>query len=361
MANIISIATANPAYCHQQSDILSFMQNVYQLNETDQRKLKFLYHQSGINTRYSAVPDFNGSDAERNFIPADAKANFPLLEERMKIFDTCALSLSIEAIQKCIDLVLPANQITHLITISCTGMSAPGLDLQIMHALELPATIFRTSINFMGCYAAVHGLKLAKMICDSTPNANVVIVATELCTLHFQKEFTEDNAASSLLFADGAAAVLVSNCSNKKETLSIESFYSQVAHKGEQDMAWNLSSKGFLMRLSSYIPQLIEADIEELISQALAAGDYAKNDITYWCIHPGGKRILDLIQKKMELSETDLQYARKVLYDYGNMSSPTVLFVLKEIMESLHESKALILGMAFGPGLTMETFTLKKN
>jgi predicted naringenin-chalcone synthase len=361
LANIISIATANPTYCLQQLDILAFMQNVYQLNEVDQRKLKFLYHQSGIHTRYSAIADYHGGEAARDFIPADTSADFPLLEKRMEFFDAHALNLSVSAIQKCIEPFLPIHQITHLITISCTGMSAPGLDLQIMQALELPTTIFRTSINFMGCYAAVHGLKLAKMICDSTPNANVVMVATELCTLHFQKEFTEDNAASSLLFADGSAAVLVSNCINAPKSLSIQNFYAQVAFNGQEDMAWNLSSKGFLMKLSSYIPQLIEADIEALISKALAAGNNTKSDITHWCIHPGGKRILDLIQRKMQLSESDLQYARKVLYNYGNMSSPTVLFVLKEIMEAIDQPRAVILGMAFGPGLTMETFTLKNN
>ena len=119
----------------------------------------------------------------------------------MVIFDQEALELSVTAVNKCIDGIIDPQQITHLITISCTGMSAPGLDLQLMQQLSLPATIFRTSINFMGCYAAIHGLKIAKMICDSTPGSNVMVVATELCTLHFQKEFTEDNAASSLLFA----------------------------------------------------------------------------------------------------------------------------------------------------------------
>lgn len=361
MANIISIATANPAYCHQQLDILAFMQNVYQLNEVDQRKLKFLYRQSGIHTRYSVIADYHGTEASSNFIPSDTNADFPMLEKRMEIFDAHALNLSIIAIRKCIEPVLPIGKITHLITISCTGMSAPGLDLQIMQALALPASIFRTSINFMGCYAAVHGLKLAKMICDSTPNSNVIIVATELCTLHFQKEFTEDNAASSLLFADGSAAVLVSNCINSPTAFSIQNFYSQVAFNGKEDMAWNLSSKGFLMQLSSYIPQLIEDDIEALVSKALTNGNITKNDITHWCIHPGGKRILDIIQRKMQLTPDDLQYARKVLYHYGNMSSPSVLFVLREIMDAIDQPGAVVFGMAFGPGLTMETFTLKNN
>ena len=361
MADIISIATSSPTYKHLQSDIHSFMQENYLLDTGGKRKLKFLYDHSGINTRHSVIPDYNTSLEKRGFIPTNPSASFPTLETRMQIFETEALTLSMEAINKCIDGIIDTKLVTHLITISCTGMSAPGLDLQLMHALSMPSSIFRTSINFMGCYAAIHGLKLAKMICDSTPNSNVIVVATELCTLHFQKEFTEDNAASSLLFADGSAAILISNCLSGYPKLSIKNFYAEVVEKGKADMAWNISSKGFLMTLSSYIPQLIEADIENLIQKALHVNELDISDVTHWCIHPGGKRILDLVQRKMKLTDEDLQYARKVLFNHGNMSSPTVLYVLKEIIDNLNEQPATIEGMAFGPGLTMETFTVVNN
>ena len=361
MADIISIGTSCPAYKHKQSDILAFMQENYSLDADGKRKLKFLYDHSGINSRHSVIPDYTISLKNKGFLPTNPSDPYPLLEARMQIFDKEALILSIEAIKKCIAGIIEEKSITHLITISCTGMSAPGLDLQLMQALSLPSHIFRTSINFMGCYAAIHGLKLAKMICDSSPNSNVVVVATELCTLHFQKVFSEDNAASSLLFADGSAAALISNCLPIYPKLTLNKFYSEVVEKGKTDMAWNLSSKGFLMKLSSYIPQLIESDIENLIDKALITNDLNFNDITHWCIHPGGKRILDLIQRKMKLSDHHLQYARKILSENGNMSSPTVLYVLKEIMENIKEQPATILGMAFGPGLTMETFTVSKK
>ncbi len=361
MADIISIATSSPTYKHLQTEILAFMQDTYQLDTAGKRKLKFLYDHSGINTRHSVIPDYNTSLKKSEFIPSDPTAAFPLLETRMDIFETEALSLSIQSINKCIEGIIDPTAITHLITISCTGMSAPGLDLQLMQALSLTKSIFRTSINFMGCYAAVHGLKLAKMICDSTPNSNVIVVATELCTLHFQKEFSEDNAASSLLFADGSAAILISNCLNNIPKLTIKNFYSEVVEEGKADMAWKLNSKGFLMTLSSYIPQLIEADIENLIAKILHENELTVSDITHWCIHPGGKRILDLIQRKMKLTDEDLKYARSVLFNNGNMSSPTVLYVLKEIMDNLNDQPATIVGMAFGPGLTMETFTVVKN
>lgn len=212
----------------------------------------------------------------------------------------------------------------------------------------------------MGCYAAIHGLKMAKMICDSTPNANVVIVATEICTLHFQKEYSEDNAASSLLFADGAAAVFISNQITSSTALQIDGFYATVANKGKDHMAWELSSKGFLMRLSSYIPQLIESDINALVAAAMEATGNKKEAITDWCIHPGGKRILDLIEKKLGLADHDLLVSREVLQEHGNMSSPTVLFVLKKLMERSGNNKANMMGMAFGPGLTMETFFVSR-
>ena len=356
MADIISIATAVPDFCHKQSDILHFMQDIYGLDEADKRKLKFLYDHSGIDTRYSVIKDYGVASGHRTFIPVERDTNFPALEARMEVYDRQAVTVSKKAIHDCLQNFITPQEITHLITVSCTGMSAPGLDLQLMGEMELSPNIFRTSVNFMGCYAAIHALKLAKMICDSTDKANVVIVATELCTLHFQKEYTLDNAASSLLFADGCAAVLISNGHTSPNALSLRGFYSHVAQKGKADMAWQLSSKGFLMTLSGYVPQLIQEDINTLVGAALAHNGLSLPDITHWCIHPGGKRILDVIQKQLQLPANALAYSRDILLRYGNMSSPTVLFVLKEMMYNRDDTPARILGMAFGPGLTMETF-----
>lgn len=360
MADIISIARALPDHCHKQSDIFHFMQEIYGVTADETRKLKFLYDHSGIDTRYSVVRDYGAGITKRSFIPSEKNADFPNLEQRMEVFEKEALSLSVKAMEACIDNIISPQEITHLITVSCTGMSAPGLDLQLMNEMKLLPNIFRTSVNFMGCYAAIHALKLAKMICDSSPDANVVIVCTELCTLHFQKEFTEDNAASSLLFADGCAAVLISNCLVSEKALSIKGFYSHVAQEGSADMAWQLSSKGFLMTLSGYVPQLIGQDISSLVDAAVSHHQLTRTDITHWCIHPGGKRILDLIQRQLDLPVEALKFSREVLKNYGNMSSPTVLFVLQEIIHSLHTTPATILGMAFGPGLTMETFIAER-
>ena len=361
MADIVSIATAVPRFCHQQSDILIFMQEAYQLNETDKRKLAFLYHKSDIKTRYSILPDYSNVE-ERTFIPDNVHEAFPDLDRRMDMYQQHALPLAVDAITKCVDSKISVAEITHLITVSCTGMSAPGLDLELVEALGLAPDIYRTSVNFMGCYAAIHAMKMAYMICKAAPDANVMIVCVELCTLHFQQAYNLDNAASSLLFADGAAAILISNKLVSKNSLRLKGFYSHVDFKGKNDMSWKLSSKGFLMTLSSYVPQLIEADIETLVFDALKQHDISREDISHWCLHPGGKKILEAIQKQLHLNDVHIQYSKAVLSQYGNMSSATILFVLKEMMEALKsEDKANIFGVAFGPGLTMETFIAVKE
>ncbi|MEP6926234.1 MAG: type III polyketide synthase [Ginsengibacter sp.] len=365
MSKIVSISTSVPSYRHDQKSILTFMQQVYAMNEADKRKLKFLYNQSAIDTRYSVLPDYSLNADDWQFYPATENLEpFPNLELRMKWFNKTAPALSVNAIEKCIEHKISKDEITHLITVSCTGMSAPGLDLQVMEEMDLQPGIFRTSVNFMGCYAAIHGLKLADALCNNDKTARVLIVCTELCTLHFQRENTLDNIASSLLFGDGAAAMLITHDDNEMYGLKISNFYSEVALKGKKDMSWELSSSGFLMTLSGYVPDLIEQDFSKLLHNALGYAGLGKNDISHWCIHPGGKRILTSIEKSINITADDLQYSYSVLKNYGNMSSPTILFVLKEIMDSLKnkkEKKTNIFGAAFGPGLTLETFILSDD
>jgi len=358
LPNIISIGTALPEYCHQQNEILTFMQKAYLLDKSEARKLAFLYKHSEILQRYSVINDFAKPENEWDFIIPDYT---PSLDDRMKLFQTHAPALSVAAIKNAIEGFIDADQITHLITVSCTGMSAPGLDLQIAEALQLNTSIFRTSVNFMGCYAAIHALKMAQMICDSSVKANVIIVCTELCTIHFQQQYSQDNAASSLLFGDGSAAVLISNTISSDNSLTLKTFYSEVSYKGKEDMSWRLSNTGFLMKLSAYIPQLIQEDISALVDKALKNGNLKKDEITHWCIHPGGKKILEVIKQQLSLSIDDLSCSRKVLSEYGNMSSPTILFVLKDIMKGVQDKPANIFGVAFGPGLTMETFIASKE
>lgn len=357
MSKIVSIATAVPEFKHEQDAILDFMQRVYALNEADQRKLKFLYRQGGIRSRYSVIPDYSRAARDWEFYPASENLEpFPNIEQRMNCYQRHAGALSLAAIRKCVENF--TGSITHIITVSCTGMSAPGLDLELLDLLSLPPTTFRTSVNFMGCYAAIHALRMADALCSQDPSANVLIVCTELCTLHFQKTPTIDNMTSSMLFADGSAAVIVSG-NAQLPGYRIEQFYSTVDTKGKKDMAWELSSSGFQMTLSGYIPELIEEDFDGLVNAALTKAALTKNDIAHWCIHPGGKKILESVHKSLGFTNGQLTSCYEVLQEYGNMSSPTVLFVLERIMrEAAFKDKGRIFGAAFGPGITMETFIL---
>ncbi len=357
MSKIIHIGTALPHYKHRQDDILHFMQRVYANDAVEERKMKFLYHQSGIQNRYSVIGDYNRPVKDWKFYPRSENLEpFPTLEQRMALYTKYAAPLSVDAIRNCTEQVLPAKQITHLITVSCTGMSAPGLDLQIIDLMDLPNTIYRTSINFMGCYAAIHALKIADAICKNDTAAKVMIVCTELCTLHFQKEATIDNITSGMLFADGAAAALVTHDQYPLPGLELQHFYAEIMPKGKKDMAWELSSSGFLMTLSGYIPELIEEDFEQLIARALQSAGIRKEQIKGWCIHPGGKRIVEAIKKCLHLKAEDLAISSRILEEFGNMSSPTILFVLQQMMQKKQGKHQKILGAAFGPGLTMETF-----
>ena len=239
MSKIISIGKA-ASFRHRQEDILHFMQNIYAMDEADKRKLKFLYHQSAIDNRYSVMADYSRPMTEWKFYPQSENLEpFPSLEQRMIWYNKYAGPLSVDAVRNCIAMKIHPREITHLITVSCTGMSAPGLDLQVMELMDLPKNIFRTSINFMGCYAAIHALKIADAICASSAQSKVVIVCTELCTLHFQRQPTIDNIASSLLFGDGAAAALVTSSDNPAEGIHVEGFYAEVLANGKKDMAWN--------------------------------------------------------------------------------------------------------------------------
>lgn len=361
MSKIVSISSAVPAWQHQQENICFFAEKIYCYSDTDSRKMKFLYRHSGISTRYSVIPDYSAAETDRQFYEKTADLEpFPSLEKRMQCYADNAAGLSVKAICKCIDGLIGADAITHLITVSCTGMSAPGLDLEIMESMGLKSNISRTSVNFMGCYAAIHALKMADAICKVDTTANVVIVCTELCTLHFQKENSIDNITSTLLFADGSAAVLVQHDSSANKGFTMKKFYSEVEFKGKKDMSWSLSSKGFLMTLSGYVPDLLKEDFNCLVEKALQNASLKKEQVSHWCIHPGGKKILEAIQKSASLTPGHLQHSYDVLNEYGNMSSPTVLFVLEKIWQELKDAPtstgATVFTAAFGPGLTMETF-----
>ena len=361
---ISSIGTAVPQYESKQQDIASFMAKAHNLDEAQGRKLKSLYRATQIDTRYSVLQDYTTKQEAYSFFPNTSDLEpFPTTAKRMSVYRKEAIKLSRDAIQNCLTNMpeMAYSEITHLITISCTGMYAPGLDIELVQELNLRPNTMRTAINFMGCYAAFNGLKVADAICKADKKAKVLMVAVELCTLHFQKEYSNDNLFANALFADGAAAVVLESNPAQKPALSIERFSCVLDENSSEDMAWKIGDHGFEMRLSAYVPSVIQKGINNLSNQLLEGIDLSHDEIDYYAIHPGGKKILDVIQQELGLDPDDTCVSREVLRKYGNMSSPTVLFVLQSILNKVSpdDHSKHIMTFAFGPGLTMESALLK--
>ncbi|ELR72461.1 Chalcone synthase [Fulvivirga imtechensis AK7] len=357
---ITSIGTANPDHQVNQQEVLQFMTKAHQLSPSEAKELRVLYRAAGIRSRYSVIEDYK-SPIQNTFYPDnDALEPFPSTGLRMRLFQQEALPLCQRAAKEALHNT-PAKAVTHLITVSCTGMYAPGLDIELVDLLGLNTHVERTGIHFMGCYAAFNALKVANAICTANEEAQVLVVCVELCSIHFQKEKTEDYLLSNALFGDGAAALLVKGKPEPGINLKTSAFYNDLYRNGHDDMAWKIGDFGFEMRLSAYVPDCIESGIQSLVQKLKVRSGIEKFD--YYAIHPGGKRILQVIENELGISKTENFAAHEVLAGFGNMSSPTVLFVLKLIYERLQKSDEgkNILGLAFGPGLTLESMLLTIN
>jgi alpha-pyrone synthase len=363
MSFITAIGTATPSNRISQSTIAEFMLRSMKLTNGDSRKLKTIFKHSGIEYRYSVLADYGKS---QDFTFYSSSENFepvPTTQNRLRVFREEAIKLSLASVREMLKSQsnFKLDSITHLIVVCCTGMYAPGLDIDIVRELQLPSTVQRTAINFMGCYAAFNALKIADSFCKNDPNAKVLVVCTELCSLHFQREATDDNLLANALFADGSAAVLVEAKSNSKLQLGLESFHSDLSKSGEQFMAWTVGDLGFEMKLSAYVPDVIRNGIASLTNSLLEKISKKFADIKHFAIHPGGIKILQAIEEELGIEKEKNQSAYKVLQQFGNMSSPTVLFVLKDLIENLNSNNTNehILSFAFGPGLTLESMILK--
>lgn len=363
MSYITSIGNATPSHKFDQSAIADFMVRAMQLKDEEERKLRALFRATGIESRYSVLDDYGKQENFKFYSNTPNLEPFPSTKKRLEVFQKHALELSLKAVSSCLGKAkdLKSDSITHLIVVSCTGMYAPGLDIDLVKSLKLNTNIHRTCINFMGCYASFNAIKLADTFCRAQSNARVLVVCTELCTLHFQKENTENNILANALFADGSAAVLVESQFRKGMNLVPESFYCDLAYEGEQDMAWTIGDFGFEMHLSSYVPEVIRNGVGKLTSSLLANISQQLSDISFFAIHPGGKRILEAIEQELDLNKEQNHYAYEVLKRFGNMSSATVLFVMNELLKSLQpeDDGKQILSFAFGPGLTLESMVLK--
>jgi len=359
MSKIISMGTAVPKYTYKQSDLSNFMATFCGLAEEDSKWLIKLNDHSEISYRHSVLPDFDSNSPSKELFEI---GNNPSISERMACYFSHWQQLALSAVFQTRKSLSENNtsleKVTHLITVSCTGVAAPGIDIELQKSLGLSADITRYAVNFMGCYAAFHAIKLADTIAKADSDALVLIVCVELCSLHFQPTKSKESLTANSLFADGAAAVVVASDSfDCPNALAINSFYSEVIPHTESDMSWKVNENGFLMTLSPQVPAQIKLTAPLLLEKASMKANIKSNDIKHWAIHPGGPKILQAFEVAMGLSKTDLEASYQVLSQNGNMSSPTIIFVLQEIWKKLNPQNQgeRIFAAGFGPGLTVET------
>ncbi|WP_336273047.1 type III polyketide synthase [Vreelandella indica] len=275
---------------------------------------------------------------------------FPDTQARMQFYERFAFTLAKRALGQ-----LDLSSTTHLVTTTCTGFYAPGLDHQLIHHYGLPGSVERTNVGFMGCYAAINALKLARHIVRSEPDAKVLVLNLELCTLHLKPTGTLEEILSFAIFSDGCAASIVTA---EPAGLEIQGFNTDVLPETEALITWRIGNQGFDMQLSGKVPGVIASHLPLMMTKLLDG--YQRSDIAHWAIHPGGRTVLDAVKAGAELEENQLLASREVLRKFGNMSSATIMFVLQAMMNN-PKKPGPGLAMAFGPGLTVESmlFDLK--
>ncbi|MEJ3405158.1 type III polyketide synthase [Rathayibacter sp. YIM 133350] len=336
------------------------------LSRLGQRLVATSFNASGIERRYSVIEELSlqPSDLERQFFdPESGDLLMPGTRVRNELYIEQATLLYVEAARAALEACegIEAADVTHVITVSCTGFYAPGPDFMLVRELGLQASVQRYHLGFMGCYATMPALRLARQIVLADADAVVLVTSAELCTLHLRSSNDPDLIVANSLFADGAGAGIVSSREPVagELALALDRFETVITPVGEADMAWKIGDHGFEMVLSTYVPAIIDDHIQAAIAPLIApepelVADPAEG-ITHWAIHPGGRSIVDKVEAKLKLSPQQVTASRDTLRDYGNMSSATIAFVLQHVLEHAPQNGERVLAMAFGPGLTVET------
>jgi predicted naringenin-chalcone synthase len=354
-AYINCIETSNPKHKIRQQEFFDFISH-YQNDRRYNILFKQAIKKSGIDQRYLVVGDMrlSAQNTELFHKNKDRTISNPSTSERNKIYEKYSSELAFEAIHK-ISKNISLEDITHIITVSCTGFYNPGLDIEIINNFNLNKKVKRINIGFMGCQAAFPALKTANEFCENNPSSKVLVVCIEMCSLHMKLNTDPNYIIGNSIFSDGCAACIVSckNELNDRPGISIKEFHSHIINDHGKNLSWKIGDNGFDLTLNSDLPRFIAKNI----SKSLDYINTIKKSIDYWCVHPGGRAILDSFSKFKP--EANLQYSRKILKEFGNMSSPTVLFVLKEILNQPLKRSQNIFGATFGPGVTVESCLLE--
>lgn len=357
---ILSLSTAVPCYHFLQADLSQKFMELFDYPPETRDYIKKIYINSAIDKRYSVLEDFHYAPKERKFwgdqypkvVPGMTKRNTRYKEEAPKLAEEAA-RLALHRWGG------TPGDITHIISASCTGLMAPGIEYHLMENLGLPATVNRLGINFMGCFGAFKGLSVARAFTQENPQARVLLVCTELCSLHMQADPNHETIMGNCIFADGAAAAIIGSQPLKTECplWEITNIHSMGLKNTLDKMSWEAGDHGLFLRLSHTIPVHIGRHIQ-LFVQDLLQNKVPVPDCDF-AIHPGGKSILQVIEKILSLQKDQTLCSWDTLANYGNMSSATYLFVLDELTKKNSE-RIWSVGLGFGPGLSAEGILLRR-
>lgn len=364
---IHAIETAVPAVSLAQDEVRRLLYGTAERSRLAQRLTDTVFAASGVETRHLFLAQVDQeTDMGRRFLEPDPGAS-PSTSERNDLVVKESRRLAAVAASDALAVSgIDAREVTHVITVSCTGFSAPGVDYGLVRDLELPASTRRVHIGFMGCCAAFPALSTARSIAQAEPDAVVLVVCVEICSLHLKVEEEIDAIVASSLFADGSAAMVVSALAPRGDAAVLElgEFRTTLTSSGESDLTWRIGDNGFEMVLSQQVPKIIEAEVADALvplAESVSSDDsFEWRQVERWAIHPGGPAILDRVEKSLVLSPEQLAPSREVLRRFGNMSSATVPFILKSILADPGVRGGDRVGaLAFGPGLTVESAVMR--
>lgn len=362
---ILGLGTAVPETELAQNEALLVNQKLCCSSREQETWLANVFEHSGLQKRHivlhkQVVRDIlDGTRLSQSvFVPKSTADRLgPTTGQRMEVYSRHARPLVLKAARRAMqqsglsESGLSAANITHLVTVSCTGFYAPGIDIELIKGLGLPAGTQRTHVGFMGCHGALNGLRVARAFTGSDPSARVLLCAVELCCLHYSYAWDPQSIVCSGIFADGAAAV-VGAAAGPSEAWQLRASGSCLFPNSEKDMTWTMGDHGFQMTLSKNVPALIATNLRPWLLSWLDEHGVAFDQVASWAIHPGGPKILSAVEEALGLPAAANQPAREVLAAYGNMSSPTVLFLLENLRRK--QAPRPCVALAFGPGLTAE-------
>jgi predicted naringenin-chalcone synthase len=359
---IIGLGTALPPTRLTQTQAMHVAQRICCRDGDNADLLPALYRQTGIRTRHLAFAEAVVQDVLRGtrtsgsvFLPREEPADAgPTTAQRMEHYIREAGPLALRAAQQALgESGVSPRRLTHLVTVSCSGFSAPGVDVELIKGLGLAPTVERTHVGFMGCHGALNGLRVARALTSAFPGARVLLCAVELCGVHYHYGWNPKKMVSNALFADGAAALVgVPAQEAPAEAWQAAASGSCLFADSEYAMTWNIGDHGFEMTLSTRVPGLIARHLRPWLGEWLAQQGLQRDQVAAWAVHPGGPRILSAVEEALGLGPEALAASREVLAECGNMSSPTVLFILDRLRHAAAARPCVALG--FGPGLTAE-------